>query len=111
MLKLAKDAGRSAAKKIVTTDPTSPEPATNQQPRLPPTPPTDSSVHTAHFFLKYQPFNNPNMSTELTQKLADSVDYRLRLGAERCEIRRIRREAEEACVEEKEDKEDEKEEI
>ena len=53
MLKLAKAAARRAAKKIATADPASPEPAINQQPRLPPTPPTDSSVHTAHFFLKH----------------------------------------------------------
>ena len=51
------------------------------------------------------------MSTELTQELADSVDYHLRLRAEGREIRRIRREAGEACVEEKEDKEGKKEEI
>ena len=65
---------------------------------------------TAHFFLKYQPFDR-SKKTQLTKEVADSVDYRLRLGSERHEIRRIRREAEDACAEEKEDKEDEKEEI
>ena len=108
MLKFAKAAGRSAAKKIAATDPTSPKPATNQKPRLPPTPPTGSSVHTAHFFVKYQPFNR-SMRTELTQELADSVDYRLRLGSERHEIRRIHCEAEEGSEEDKEDKEDKEE--
>ena len=110
MLKLAKAAGRRAAKKIAESDPTSPDPATSQQPRLPSTPPTDSSVATAHFFLKYQPFDR-SKKTQLTKEVADSVDYRLRLGSERHKIRRIRREAEDACAEEKEDKEDEKEEI
>ena len=74
MLKLAKAAGRRAAKKIAESDPTSPDPATSQQPRLPSTPPTDSSVATAHFFLNHQPFDR-SKKTELTNELADSVDY------------------------------------
>ena len=65
---------------------------------------------TTHFFLKYQPFDS-SKKTELTKELADSADYRLRLGSERHEIRRIRREAEEACAEEKEDKEEQNEDI
>ena len=65
---------------------------------------------TTHFFLKCQPIDR-SKKTKLAKELAESVDYRLRLGSERHEIRRIRREAEEACAEEKEDKEEQNEDI
>ena len=97
-LKIAKSTGRLAAKKIAEAKSPSPVQATTREPRLPPTPPTDSSVFTAHFLVKNQS-TFVSAKEDLTQELADSVDYRLRLGAERHEIRRILREDEEATDE------------